>query len=183
MIIKGVIEFMSDRENMWNNDFHESLGYMHQLGGLRIWILQVLDDGPKNGVEIMDAVQKHTEKFHKLHPGPFGISRNTRPLPGSIYPMLKKMVSVNLIIKRDDGRYELTEEGKEINSKLLNRFNGFHEKNNNHRIWSIENILNDIDNGVSYLEDIKTEKLALHKEIIESLTERFNKLNDSIHNE
>ena len=46
-----------------HRNFHESLEDMQQLGGLRMWILHVLDEeGPKNGVEIMDAVQVHTEQ-------------------------------------------------------------------------------------------------------------------------
>ena len=102
-----------------HRNFHESLEDMQQLGGLRMWILHVLDEeGPKNGVEIMDAVQVHTERSDRVNRNPHLAPRNTRPLPGSIYPMLKKMVSENLITKREDGRYELTKNGENLNSKL-----------------------------------------------------------------
>ena len=53
----GMGDLGDDWEDIHRN-FHESLEDMQQLGGLRMWILHVLDEeGPKNGVEIMDAVQ------------------------------------------------------------------------------------------------------------------------------
>ena len=163
-----------------HRNFHESLEDMQQLGGLRMWILHVLDEeGPKNGVEIMDAVQIHTERSDRVNRDPHGVPRNTRPLPGSIYPMLKKMVSENLIIKMEDGRYELTKKGHELNSKLLGRFKGVF-KEDDRRSWNIKNVLTEIDSYVSYLEDIKTEKLVLHQEQIESITKRIKKLNETL---
>ena len=45
-----------------------------------------------------------------------------RPSNGSIYPMLKKMVNEGMINKRDDGRYELSENGKDTYYKLLGNY-------------------------------------------------------------
>jgi DNA-binding PadR family transcriptional regulator len=147
-----------------------------------MWILHVLDEeGPKNGVEIMDAVQVHTERSDRVNRDPHGAPRNTRPLPGSIYPMLKKMVSEKLLTKREDGRYELTKTGQDLNSKLLGRFKGiFNEED--HRVWNIKNVLTEIDSYLSYLEYIKTEKLVPHKEQIEIITKRIKKINKSLIN-
>ena len=119
---------------------------------------------------------------NRVNRDPHGIPRNTRPLPGSIYPMLKKMVSEDLIIKRHDGRYELTKNGQELNSKLLGRFKGVFN-GDNRRSWDIKNVLTEIDSYVSYLEDIKTEKLAPHKEQMESISKRIIELNKSLINE
>jgi DNA-binding PadR family transcriptional regulator len=147
-----------------------------------MWILHVLDEeGPKNGVEIMDAVQVHIERSDRVNRDPHGAPRNTRPLPGSIYPMLKKMVSEKLLTKREDGRYELTKTGQDLNSKLLGRFKGiFNEEDR--RAWNIKNVLTEIDSYLSYLEDIKTEKLVPHKEQMEIITKRIKKINKSLIN-
>ncbi|MGB7968699.1 MAG: hypothetical protein WCF28_03875, partial [Methanobacterium sp.] len=143
-------------------------------------ILHVLDEeGPKNGVEIMDAVQIHTERSDRVNRNPHVAPRNTRPLPGSIYPMLKKMVTEKLLTKREDGRYELTKIGEDLNSKLLGRFKGVFKEENS-RSWNIKNVLKEIDSYVSYLEDIKTEKLVPYKEQMESISERIKKLNKSL---
>ena len=46
--------------------FHENIEEMQKLRGLRILVIHVLEDGPKNGVEIMDSIQDHHEKFYKI---------------------------------------------------------------------------------------------------------------------
>ncbi len=172
---------------MWDklkdlHKFHERIEEMQKLGGLRIWILHVLDEyGSKNGVEIMDAVQVHQEGLHQTHRRCHRTSK--RPSSGSIYPMLKKMVSEGLITKKEDGRYELTEKGQEINYKIFRHFEGFHGKHIDRGTYAIENILIEIDGYVSYLEDIKREKLVPHREMIGLLNERIKKINESIHEE
>lgn len=171
--------------NTWKNlheKFHERIEEMQRSRGLRIWILHVLDEhGPKNGVEIMDAVQTHYEGIHRHH----GSYRHSnRPSPGSLYPMLKKMVTEGLIAKREDGRYELTEKGHKIIHKLFGhpffRSNG---KKMDRGAMAIENALAEIDDYVSYLEDIKKEKLTHHEELIGLLSERLEKIKDSLQKE
>ncbi len=163
-----------------HQNFHERIEEMQKLGGLRIWILHVLDEnGPQNGVEIMDAVQVHHDGIHK----PFirGQRHSTRPSPGSIYPMLKKMVSESLISKSDDGRYDLTEKGQEMSYKIFRRFQGFHGKHMDRGTLAIENILTEIEGYVSYLEDIKKEKLVPHEELIGLMSERLKNIRESLH--
>ena len=47
--------------------FHERIEEMQRLGGLRIWIIHVLDEGPKNGVEIMDSIEEHHNAIKMRH--------------------------------------------------------------------------------------------------------------------
>jgi len=171
---------MWDKFKDLHQNFHERIEEMQKLGGLRIWILHVLDEqGPQNGVEIMDAVQAHHDGLHQTYFR--GQKHSKRPSPGSIYPMLKKMVSENLISKRNDGRYDLTEKGREMSDKIFKRFQGFHGKHKNRGPLAIENILTEIDNYVSYLENIKKEKLVPHEELIGLLSERLRNIQESLH--
>ena len=158
-----------------HDPFHEAIRGMQMLGGLRLWIMHVLDEnGLTNGAEIMAAVQAHTNLT------PDGPYKNAGPLPGSIYPMLKKMVSEDLIYKNSKGQYDLTDNGKKLNSKFMGRFQADDNKDNVPRVWSIDNILTEIENDISYLEDIKTEKLDPKRKIIKNLTERLIEINKSL---
>ncbi|MGA2676463.1 MAG: hypothetical protein ACLQG5_05555 [Methanobacterium sp.] len=58
---------MWDKFKDLHQNFHERIGEMQKLGGLRIWIIHTLDEnGPQNGVEIMDSVQAHHEGLHQI---------------------------------------------------------------------------------------------------------------------
>ncbi len=190
---------------MWDNwinkvnelkEIHDRMEELGRLRGLRIWILHVLDDGPKNGVEIMDAIQEHHEAMHRMRHARYTDNKHydnhlrkamkhatRRPSPGSVYPMLKKMVSEGLIDKLEDGRYELTEKGQEISRKIFGRFHGSSWKNMDRGAQAVENALREIDGYVSYLEDIKKEKLIPHEERIGELSERLRKIEESLKEE
>jgi DNA-binding PadR family transcriptional regulator len=165
-----------------HDKFHESIEEMQKLRGLRIIIIHVLEDGPMNGVEIMDSIQEHHEKFRQMHHIGNNKSPNQgyRPSPGSVYPILKKMVDENLIIKLDDGSYELTNKGKNITSKLFGNLRQ-NIKPKEQGAFAVKNALIEIDGYVSYLEDIKNEKLILHEELIDDICSRMNTIQDSIH--
>jgi len=160
---------------------------MKQVGGLRMWILHVIGEfGPSNGVEIMANVQKHYDlqfQWHRkgthIHPHHEGNVQSKRLLPGSIYPMLKKMVSEGLITKQDDGKYDLTEDGQIIVTNLFEHFQQ-QNKHMNQGVLSVENSLDAMNWHVSYMEDIDKEKIAPHKESIESLIERLKKIKESL---
>ncbi|MGC9072162.1 MAG: helix-turn-helix transcriptional regulator [Acidilobus sp.] len=70
-------------------------------GWLRPLILRLLLARPMNGVEIMDEIEKMT-------------GGTWRPSPGSVYPMLAELLNEGLVVRQDDGRYELTEQGRLI---------------------------------------------------------------------
>ena len=67
--------------------------------GLRVWVLQLLERGPMNGAEIMEEMDRMTMGWW-------------RPSPGSIYPLLDQLSQEKLVRKRDDGKYELTQEAR-----------------------------------------------------------------------
>ena len=160
---------------------------MRQVGELRMWILHVIDEnGPSNGVEIMANVQTHYDfqfqMHHKgthIHPHPEGKVQSKRLLPGSIYPMLKKMVSEGLITKQDDGKYDLTEDGQIVITNLFEHFQS-RNKHMNSKMISIKNSLEAMNWHVSHMEDSDKEKIAPHKESIELLIERIKKIKESL---
>ncbi|MDG6901242.1 MAG: PadR family transcriptional regulator [Nitrososphaerota archaeon] len=121
----------------------------HRHRGLRTWILFVLEAAPKNGVEIMDAMQTMSQGIWK-------------PSPGSVYPMLASMSEEGLIKEVEDRRYQITPQGKEEiewvarmrSSKLMGR-----------EPSSLGDIIGEISNNVSYLEDLsKTRKGSLKEQ-------------------
>jgi DNA-binding PadR family transcriptional regulator len=166
----------------------EMISKMQKFGGLRIMILHVLEDGPKNGVEIMDAIQKHWEKRHKMmgrghrnhHHHRMRLPGSKRPSPGSIYPMLKKMVGEDLVEKGEDGRYQLTANGQDTAQKIFGHFQGVHRQRKGPRVFTIDDALTQIDSYISYLEDIKIEKLVPHEEPMRILLERLKKVIDTL---
>ncbi len=188
---------------MWDNwrdkfsslkDVHDRLEELGRLGGLRIWIIHALEDGPKNGVEIMDAIQEHHEAMHKMHNERMRWTDNKhydqhlqkrmkhasrRPSPGSVYPMLKKMVAEDLIAKQEDGRYKLTDKGQEMDYKIFGQFKS-RAGQMDRGARAVERSLNEISSYISYLEDIKKEKLMPHEERIGELSERLKKMKDSL---
>jgi DNA-binding PadR family transcriptional regulator len=162
-----------------HKEFHERIEEMQRFGGLRIWILHVIEEhGPANGVEIMDAIQRHQESLELMAWNRRGGHRPPRPSPGSIYPMLKKMIDEGLISKKEDGKYTLTEKGEKVIYKLSGRLR--HLRDMDRATISINNALTEIDGYVSYLEDIKKSKLVPQKEIIGELSERLKKLEKSL---
>lgn len=131
-------------------------------GWLRPWMLSILARSPKNGAEIMDEIERMS----------WG---SWRPSPGSVYPLLDEMTMDGLIVRREDGRYQVTEKGK---SEMEWPF-GMPSQSRAH---SVEDILKEINGYVSYFEDIKTTdktKLAPHSEKIKELGDRLSKLGQS----
>ncbi|MEN6293465.1 MAG: hypothetical protein ABFD07_15815, partial [Methanobacterium sp.] len=104
--------------------------------------------------------------------------QSKRLLPGSVYPMLKKMVSEGLITKLDDGKYDLTENGKII---VTNLFEHFQQRNKlNRGVLSVENSLESMNWHASYMEELDKEEIAPHEESIELLIERLKKIKESL---
>ena len=183
---------------MWNSfknlheKFHERIEEMQRLGGLRIWIIHVLDEGPKNGVEIMDSIEEHHNAIKMRHMKENNeIDRRIlhkmkhhtqRPSPGSIYPMLKKMVDENLIIKREDGKYELTGKGQEIARKVFGHYQ-LHGKQMDRSAYAVEHAIAEIDSYISYLEDIKKDKLCSYEEMLNDLSVRLKNLKESLNDD
>jgi len=132
----------------------------HRHRGLRTWVLYILEKGPKNGAQMMDSMETMSQGWW-------------RPSPGSVYPMLESMVEENLIKKLEDGRYEITTQGREEidwPSRMRRR-----------EPSSLDDIVGDISNNVSYLEDLsrtKKENLAEQTKKIAELSARLKALGE-----
>lgn len=174
-------------KNHLREAYHKRIEAMEEFGGLRSRILYALNEGPKNGVEIMDAIQdmrgmrdslRHWPGHHG--PGHHGMDMREsgawRPSPGSVYPMLSKMAVTGLINKKDDGRYELTSMGREAFSRIFGQFGDGVERGQ----YSVENVLREMDGYASYLEDIKKEKLAPHADKLDNIIEKLKKVRGSL---
>ena len=128
---------------------------MHGRRGLRMWTLSLIARGPKNGAEIVDAIEQMTQGWW-------------RPSPGSIYPLLAELQQEGLVQKREDGRYEL-------NPKVRDQFEWMPGVGRS-RPRGIEEMLSEMDGFVSYLEDLTTSdvsKLQPHREAIEKIARRL----------
>jgi DNA-binding PadR family transcriptional regulator len=66
-----------------------------QRGFLRPQIIQLFQQEPMSGVEIMNRLQDMSHGWY-------------RPSPGAIYPLLERLEKEGLITKNKDGRYQLT---------------------------------------------------------------------------
>lgn len=179
-----------------HKDIRERMEELGKIGGLRVWILSVLSEGPKNGVEIADDIHlKHRKlhevnfmdmnnRFEKMHNIKFPDNQTIekhiswRPSNGSLYPMLKKMVSEGLIIKDDDGRYRLTEQGNDTTYRLFG--NLLKDSYVDHNKITINKAITELNGYISILEDFKPKKLVEHKDEIVSLYERLEEIYISV---
>ncbi len=72
-------------------------------GHLRLYLLSLLDEQPRHGYELIQALE---QRFGGTYV----------PSAGTIYPRLAKLVEEGLITKREDGRrsvYDITDAGRE----------------------------------------------------------------------
>jgi DNA-binding PadR family transcriptional regulator len=149
-------EIMRDMHDIWKK--LDKLGRYGGYGGLKAWVLYTLGERPKNGAEIMDAIEAMS----------YG---SWRPSPGSIYPMLNKMVEDNLIRKREDGRYEpVKDEYEETNS-----FGQWSQGK-----YTVESAVKEMDSYISYLEDLPREKVKPFEDQIARINDRLQKLKESL---
>lgn len=128
-------------------------------GWLRPWVISVIGRSPKNGAEIIDDIEKVS----------YG---GWRPSPGSVYPLLDELSQEGLIQKGPDGRYELTEKGRQ---EVEWPFGAPMQQARN----TMEGILAEMRDNVSYLEDLEKSnaaKLAPVKDKIKEVAERLSRL-------
>ena len=132
---------------------------MHRKRGLRMAIVTMLASSPKNGVELMDEIEKMTQGWW-------------RPSPGSVYPVLEQLTNDGMIKKRDDGKYELTDKA---NEELEGSFGpSFGRKQR-----SVDEMFDEVSGFVSYLEDLaktEPEKMKERRPGLKALAERLSKM-------
>jgi DNA-binding PadR family transcriptional regulator len=176
---------------MWS--LEEILGRINELdklGGLRFMTLHVLRKEPKTGTEIIDAIQWHRKQVYEVLENHYphqvrkienGSIMSFKPSSGSVYPMLKKLAAEGLIIKKSDGKYELTEAGNETNKRISGSImqHSLTEPIDRSAI-AIETALNEIDSYLSFLEDINKKKLIIHEKRLENFIERLQKIKKNI---
>ena len=142
---------------MWD---HEHKWKHLRKGGLRMWVLSILQQSPRNGAEIMDQIEIATQGWW-------------RPSPGSVYPLLEELQKEGNIKKLEDGKYEITDRGKQ-------EFDwpwGVQKK----QPHTMEEVLTEINGYVSYLEDLAkadNSKIAQHSQSIKDLQLRLSKLGE-----
>jgi DNA-binding PadR family transcriptional regulator len=106
---------------------------MHRRRGLKMAVVSMLAASPKNGVELMNEIERMTQGWW-------------RPSPGSVYPVLEQLVDDGMIRKRDDGRYELTEKAHDEVEWTFGP--GFR------RPRTTEDMMTELSGFVSYLEEL-----------------------------
>jgi DNA-binding PadR family transcriptional regulator len=128
--------------------------------GLRHWVIYLLQDAPKNGVEIMDALESMSKGWW-------------RPSPGSVYPLLESMEKDGVVKKLQDRRYELTKAGRE-EMGWPHLFPGSGPR-------SVEDAIEQMSGFVSYLEDLSRADASRIKDSsvkIRELGDRLSKLGE-----
>ena len=132
---------------------------MHRKRGLRMVIVTMLASSPKNGVELMDEIERMTQGWW-------------RPSPGSVYPVLEQLTKEGMVKKREDGRYELTDKASdELEGSFGHAFG--------RRQRSVEEMFDEVSGFVSYMEEVvrsDPEKLKEHREELEALVERLSNM-------
>ncbi|MGC8546341.1 MAG: PadR family transcriptional regulator [Thermoplasmata archaeon] len=138
-------------------DFHNFGQMFKRHGSLRYYILWILANEKKRGIDIMEEMEKRSMGFWK-------------PSPGSIYPTLKSLSEEGLIKKNEDGSYELTDKGMDLLG--INRGNAPKNKSSN-----IDTCLDEAESCTDYLMDVE-EDLTPYIERIRSIGEKFIKISD-----
>ncbi len=132
---------------------------MHRKRGLRMAIVTMLASSPKNGVELMDEIERMTQGWW-------------RPSPGSVYPVLEQLTNDGMVRKKEDGRYELTEKASDELEGSFGHAFGKRER-------SIDEMFDEVSGLVSYMEElVRTDpaKLKEYREQLKALSERLSNL-------
>ena len=130
--------------------------------GLRHWILYLVRDAPRSGAEIMEIMETNLQGWW-------------RPSPGSIYPMLQKMVEEGSLSRSEEKKYSLTVKGREEIDRPFALFRTAPTA----APHSVEGVVAELSSYVQYLEDVgqaKDGRLKLSAGQIKELGERLQKL-------
>jgi DNA-binding PadR family transcriptional regulator len=123
---------------------------MGQRGFLRPEVIQLLEEKPMNGVDIMNRMNEMSHGWY-------------RPSPGSIYPLLEQLEKEGLIAKNKEGKYELT--------AIYDQESG--------TTVDVGHMLTAMESNVSYFEELqKTDEASLSSQLdrVEKLARRLKAL-------
>ena len=88
-------------------EWTQRVGSMVPRGFSRYYILQQLMENPHTGIEIIDSAVEAS-------------AGNWKPSPGLIYPLLGRLLDEGLIEESENGKYQITNNGKTILMDLEN---------------------------------------------------------------
>ena len=131
--------------------------------GLRKWVMYMVKDQPRTGMEIMDMLENTSQGWW-------------RPSPGSIYPLLDEMVTEGVLKKLEGKKYSLTERGLEEIDRPFSWMGPSYSPR------SPEEVAQVISSYVSYLEDVAgSDRSKLQNSVgkIKELSSRLAKLGES----
>ncbi len=137
---------------------------MRRRGWLRPWILSMLEEGPKNGADIINEVEKASMGWW-------------RPSPGSVYPLLEEMMQDGLVTRREDGKYEITNKGKDEMSWTHGPWR------RSQRPVTVDAMLSEVESILSYFEDVvrsDRSKISGQAQRIKAIKERFSSLTEML---
>ena len=86
-------------------EWTQRVGSMVPRGFSRYYILQQLMENPHTGKEIIDSAVEAS-------------AGNWKPSPGLIYPLLGRLLDEGLIEESENGKYQITDNGKMILNDL-----------------------------------------------------------------
>ena len=79
-------------------------------------------------------------------------------------------------------KYELTDKGQEIARKVFGHYQ-LHGKQMDRSAYAVEHAIAEIDSYISYLEDIKKDKLSSYEEMLNDLSVRLKNLKESLNDD
>lgn len=145
-------------ENMGNGDAIIPDRVFRRHGGLRFYVLWLLSGKEMTGSEIMDEIEKQTSGWW-------------RPSSGSVYPLLKSLESDEMISRSDNGKFLITEKGREQISWIP--AGEIHDVK--HGYTGIREAIDQMEDITTFLDGNKTE-LSGYKGRLSDLRDRLNSL-------
>jgi len=136
--------------SQWGNQHALRRAHFGQRGWLRPSILRLIEEKPRNGMEMINEFAQASHGWW-------------RPSPGSIYPLLETLEKEGLIKKRNDGRYQITQKFK----------------NESEYGGPADEIITNLEGTVSYLEDMAKNdkpKFSVYRARIRELNKRLSRL-------
>jgi len=133
---------------------------MKHRRGLRVWVLNLIEQKPMTGAELIAYIDQMTMGWW-------------RPSPGSIYPLLEQLEQEKLVRRRTDGRYELTEAARSGPDWMQGIFSNSSGPRNP------EDAIREVEAYATYLEDVartSPERVRAVDARLRALIQRFDTL-------
>jgi len=201
---------MSNNENIWNlKGFHAKIEEIQRSGDIRL-LHFIEKQGPRNGAEILNELQKFSDLrmqyMNHMHPRSFGcgplnraerhdelqnVSDSRIHHMSHMQPKRFRYSSPSYVypaLKKLEGEGLISknkEDKYELTGKGKNSLKELQEvfktdKRGGDDAFNIENAFTELDSNIDYLEDTGKEKLKDHLESIENLIVRLKIIKESL---